>query len=123
MDLLIHQEHNKDSDLIDHPLKKPHRNYEYGHNHDRHLIWHLNNISHERYIMILAQIHSPEVYCSLFIMVAVMVMLERVEMQPGMAPAAVPSPIFAGSAFVLCILCISAASSREHLRRSLYSQF
>jgi hypothetical protein len=33
-------------------------------------------------------------------MVAVLVMLERLEKQPGMAPAAFPPPIFVGSAYV-----------------------
>ena len=40
-----------------------------------------------------------------------MMMLERVEMQPGMAPAAFPSPIFAGSASVLVFLPLRSASS------------
>jgi hypothetical protein len=34
---------------------------------------------------------------SIIIMVAVLVMLERLEKWPGMAPAAFPLPIFAGS--------------------------
>ena len=42
-----------------------------------------------------------------------MMMLERVEMQPGMAPAAFPPPIFSGSASVLVFLCLRSASSRD----------
>jgi hypothetical protein len=51
----------------------------------------------EREIKILQQTHSPEVDYSIIIMVAVLVMLERLEKRPGMAPAAFPLPIFAGS--------------------------
>jgi hypothetical protein len=39
--------------------------------------------------------HSIQVDYSLSIMVAVLMMLERVEMQPGMAPAVCTPPIFA----------------------------
>jgi hypothetical protein len=55
----------------------------------------------ETEIKLLPQTHSPEVDFSLFIMVAVLVMLERLEKRPGMAPAAFPPPIFIGIAFVL----------------------
>jgi len=44
---------------------------------------------------------------------AVMMMLEKVEMQPGMAPAAFPPPIFSGSAAVSVFLCLRSASSRD----------
>jgi hypothetical protein len=37
---------------------------------------------------------------SLFIMVAMLVMLERLEKRPGMAPTAFTPPIFASSAYV-----------------------
>ena len=40
-----------------------------------------------------------------------MMMLERVEMQPGMTPAAFPSPIFSGSASVSVFLTLRSASS------------
>ena len=42
-----------------------------------------------------------------------MMMLERMEMQPGMAPAAFPPPIFSGSASVSVFLCLRSASSRD----------
>ena len=42
-----------------------------------------------------------------------MMMLERVEMQPGMTPAAFPSPIFSGPASVSVFLCLRSASSRD----------
>jgi hypothetical protein len=51
MHLLIHQAHNKDSHLINHPIKlRIHhtRITLYGHNHVRQLIWHLINIAQER---------------------------------------------------------------------------
>jgi len=51
-----------------------------------------------------------------------MMMLEKVEMQPGAAPAAFPSPIFVGSDSVSWFLCFSA-SSRDRLGGSIYSQF
>ena len=65
----------------------------------------------EREIKLLPQTRSPEVDYSLFIMDAVMMMLEKVEMQPGAAPAAFPSPIFVGSDSVSWFLCFSAFSS------------
>ena len=65
----------------------------------------------EREIKLLPQTHSPEVDYSLFIMDAVMMMLEKEEMQPGAAPAAFPSPIFVGSDSVSWFLCFSASSS------------
>jgi hypothetical protein len=74
----------------------------------------------ERYIKILPQTHSPEVDYSLFIMVVVLVMSERLEKRPGMALAVFPPLIFTGSASVLCF---SAASSRECLRESFYRGF
>ena len=40
-----------------------------------------------------------------------MMMLERVEIQPGMAPMVFPPPIFVGSGSVLVLLCFCAASS------------
>ena len=40
-----------------------------------------------------------------------MMMLERVEMQSGMAPAAFPPPIFAGSASILVFLFPRSVSS------------
>jgi hypothetical protein len=51
MHLLIYQEHNKGSDLINHPIKLRIHHIEiikYGHNHDRQLIWHINIITQER---------------------------------------------------------------------------
>ena len=42
-----------------------------------------------------------------------MVMLEKVEMRPGAAPAAFPSPIFAGSGSVLVFPCFCAAPSKS----------
>ena len=77
----------------------------------------------EREIKLLPQTHSPEVDYSLLIMVAVLMMLERVEMQPGTAPAVFPPPIFAGYGSVLCISYFSAASSRERPKESLYRGF
>jgi hypothetical protein len=53
----------------------------------------------EREIKLLPQTHSPEMDYSLFIMVAVLVMLERLEMRLGTAPAVFP-PIFTGSTSV-----------------------
>ena len=47
----IHQDHNKDSNLIDHPIKYKIHHIEITymcHNHDRQLIWHLINIVQER---------------------------------------------------------------------------
>jgi hypothetical protein len=43
-------------------------------------IWHLNNIAQEREISSYPPNHSLEVNYSLFIIVAVLVMLERLEM-------------------------------------------
>jgi hypothetical protein len=79
-------------------------NYIICHNYDRQLIWHLNIIAQEREregeIKLLPQPHSPEVDYSIFIMVAVLVMLERLEKRPGMTPESFLPPIFAGTAFV-----------------------
>ena len=88
-------------------------------------MWCLNIIAQEREreIKLLPQTHSPEVDYSRFIIMAVLERVERVEMQPGMAPAAVPPPIFAGSPSVSCISCFSAASFQERPEESLYSQF
>jgi hypothetical protein len=47
----IHQEHNKGSHLINHPIKLRihHKGItQYGHNHDMQVIWHLNIIAQER---------------------------------------------------------------------------
>jgi hypothetical protein len=52
---------------------------------------------------------------SLFIVVAVLMMLVRVEMQPRMTPIAFSPPVFVGSALVSWFLCFSVASFREHL--------
>jgi hypothetical protein len=54
----------------------------------------------ERKIKLLPQTHSPEVDYSLFIMVAVLVMLERLEKRSGTDLGAFPSSVFAGSASV-----------------------
>jgi hypothetical protein len=54
----------------------------------------------EREIKLLPQTHSPKVDYSLFIIVAVLLMLERLEKQLGMALAAFPPPIFTGLASV-----------------------
>jgi hypothetical protein len=64
---------------------------------------------------LLPQTHSPEVDYSLFIMVAVLVMSERLEKLPGATPAVFPPPNFARIASVSFVLCFSAASSRERL--------
>jgi hypothetical protein len=72
----------------------------------------------EREIKLLPQTNSPEVDYSLFILVVVLVMLERLEKQPGTAPASFPPPIFVGTAFVLwfCVL-------QCHLTRNPHSIF
>ena len=44
-----------------------------------------------------------------------MMMLEKVEMQPGAAPAAFPSPIFAGSGSVSWFLSFLLRLLRERL--------
>ena len=99
-------------------------NYKYAPQSCRQLMWHLINVVQEREIdQTTAPTHSTEVDYSLFIMVAVLMMLERVEMQPGMAPAAFPLPIFAGSASVSWFSCFHAASFRERLGGSIYSRF
>ena len=53
-----------------------------------------NHSTRDRQIKLLPQTHSPGVDYSLFIMKTLMMMLERVEIQPGMTPAAFPTPIF-----------------------------
>ena len=70
-----------------------------------------NDSTREREIKLLPQTHSPEVDYSLFIMETVMMMLERMEIQPGMAPVAFFPPIFAGSGSVLVFLCFCSAPS------------
>jgi hypothetical protein len=76
----------------------------------------------EREVKLLPQTHSPEVDYSIFIMVAVLVMLERVEMQLGMARQRSPSNLhrfslcFAVFVFLRCLL------SRMP-RGSIYSSF
>ena len=72
-----------------------------------------NHSTREREIKLLPQTHSPEVDYFLFIMETVIMMLERVEIQPGMAPAAFPSPIFSSSASASVFLCFRTASSRD----------
>jgi hypothetical protein len=52
----------------------------------------------DRQTRLLPQTHCSEVNYSLFIMVVVLVMLERLEKRPGTAPAVFPPPIFVGSA-------------------------
>jgi hypothetical protein len=54
----------------------------------------------ERENKLLLQTHSPKVDYSLFIMVAVLVMLERLDKRPGATPAELPPPIFAGTASI-----------------------
>jgi hypothetical protein len=60
----------------------------------------------ERYIKLLPQTQSPEVDYSLFIMVTMLVMSERLEKQLGMALAAFPlqslqvQPLFHGFVFL-----------------------
>jgi hypothetical protein len=52
MHLPIHQEHNKGLDLINYPIKLRIHHIgitQYGHNHDRQLIWHPINIAQEKY--------------------------------------------------------------------------
>ena len=77
----------------------------------------------EREIKQLPQTHSPEVDHSLFIMETLMMMLERVEMQPGMALAAFPSPIFAGSASVSVFLPLCSAASEITIRALFINGF
>jgi hypothetical protein len=62
---------------------------------------------------------------SIFIMVAILVILERLEKQPGATLAAFPLPIFLDTAFGFVVLCFSAASSSKFLGRggSLYRNF
>jgi hypothetical protein len=59
---------------------------------------------------------------SLFIMVAVLVMLERLEKRPGTAPAAFPPPIFTGIAFVSW-LRVFPPPPHKITSRSLYIGF
>jgi hypothetical protein len=66
-----------------------------------------------------AQTHSLQVDYSLFIVVAVLVMLERLEKRPGMAPTAFPPPIFAGTASGSWF-CVSRPPPRENSLGSLY---
>jgi hypothetical protein len=73
----------------------------------------------EREIKLLPQTHSTDVGYSLFIMVEVLVMLERLEKRPGMAPAAFPSPIFTGSAFISWFH-VSMPPPHENASGSLY---
>jgi hypothetical protein len=71
---------------------------------------------------LLPQTHSPEVEYSLFIMVAVLVMSERLEKRSGATPAAFPlqslleQPLFHGFMFLHRIL-------KERLGGSLYRHF
>ena len=58
-------------------------NYKYAPQSCRQLMWHLINIAQEREIKLLSQTHSPEVDYSPFIIMAVLEVLERVEMQPA----------------------------------------
>jgi hypothetical protein len=76
----------------------------------------------EREIKPLPQIHSPEVYYSHFIMVVVLVMLERLEKRPGTAPAAFPPPIFTGTTSISWI-CVSLSLAHEKALGSLYRVF
>jgi hypothetical protein len=67
----------------------------------------------EKIDQLLPKTYSPDMDYSLFIIVTVLVMLERVEMRSGMAPAAFPPPIFGGSASVSW-LCVSPPPPREN---------
>jgi hypothetical protein len=73
----------------------------------------------EREIKLLPQTHSTEVDYSLFIMVAVLVMLERLEKRSGIAPAAFPPRMFTGSASV-SLFHVSPPPPRENASGSLY---
>jgi hypothetical protein len=57
---------------------------------------------------------------SLFIMVAVLVMLERLENMPGMAPTAFPPPIFADTTSVPWFH-VSPPPPRENASGSLFT--
>jgi hypothetical protein len=107
--LFIHQEYNKGSDLTNHPIKLRIHHIgitEYGHNHIRQLIWHLNNIAQERERSNYIQKPSPEVDYSHFIMVAVLVMSESLEKRLRMAQQCLPvqssqvQPLFHGFMFL-----------------------
>ena len=69
-----------------------------------------NHSTRERYIKLLPQTHSPGVDYSLFIMEMLMMMLERVEIQPVMTPAAFPPPIFLVLPLFRCLTLRSASS-------------
>jgi hypothetical protein len=56
---------------------------------------------------------------SLFIMVAVLVMFERLEKRWGMAPVVFPPPIFVGTASILWFL-VSPPPPGENVSGSLY---
>jgi hypothetical protein len=73
----------------------------------------------ERYIKLLPQTHSPEVDYSDFIMVAMLLMLEKLEKRPGTALAAFPLLIFIGSASVSWFR-VSPPPTRENASGSLF---
>jgi hypothetical protein len=73
----------------------------------------------EREIKLLPQTHSPKVDYSLFIMVAVLVMFERLEKRLGMAPVVFPPPIFVGTTSILWFL-VSPPPPGENVSGSLY---
>jgi hypothetical protein len=94
------------------------------HNHVGQLIlWHLNNHRiREKWNKLLTQTHSPEVEYSLFIMVAMVVMSERLDKRTGATLAVFSPPIFTGTVSD-SVASFSAASSQERLRRFLYICF
>jgi hypothetical protein len=71
-------------------------------------------------IKLLPHTHSLEVDYFLFIMVAMLVMLEK---RPGTALAAFPPPIFTGFKIYFVVLCFSTGSPQKRLRKSLYRVF
>jgi hypothetical protein len=78
-----------------------------------------HHCTREKQIKLLPQTHSPEVYYSLFIVVAVLVMSERLEKRPVAALAAFPSLIFVGSASILWFH-VSPPPPHENTSVSLY---
>jgi hypothetical protein len=81
------------------------------------------HITREGEIKLQPQTHSLEVDYYLFIMVAVLVMLKRLEMRPGTAPTMFPLPIFAGSASVSWFHVSQPPLREKASDGSLYSGF
>jgi hypothetical protein len=73
----------------------------------------------EKQNKLMPQTHSPEVYYSLFIMVAVLVISVRLEKRPGVTLVAFPPPIFAGTTSV-SLFCVSPPPPQGNASRGLY---